>query len=560
MQNIKIIGHHDTVTKIARPEFHNSSYLGTVRHAFKLHLSTEEIATIESTYRRSTWSEESFYTNFNKTNVPEHIVLKDEYYHAALEEANNRFKPDTLLTPVQYCDLRYYPWRLSTNVGAPYNVSSKWKEVVTDKFSKRLIYDARLTKRNLYNEFNVNNRFLIHRIKDGFTTDDFGTDLKYWNTAFARLHLVQTDEPDKVRLVFGAPTLLLQAEMPFIWPIQISLLSRKEESPMLWGYETLNGGWYKLRTWFATKHPRLLTFFTFDWSSFDLLARHSVIQDIHTSWRSWFTFENGYWPTVDYPVTTPDPKRLEHLWKWMCNAVLKTPLLLPNGDLIEFLHSCIFSGYLQTQLLDSHYNMIVILTVLGRMGFDIKKIALKVQGDDSIGGLLALIPKCRHAPFLLVFAHYAKLYFGSKLNATKSSILNSLEDAEVLKYSNLGGIPTRPEFALLAQLRFPERAQTLSALMARSIGIAYANCGAHYRVYAICENIYTHLKSLGITPDPKGIPELLTQVDAQQFDPLQVDLSRFPSYFDTLASLLGTPDKPISKHSWNTDVFIGTPK
>lgn len=450
MQNIRTINTLDFAKDIATTDYNNPSYHGIIHNAFKKYLKSEEISQIETGFRRSPWSEEAFYRNFDKTNVTEHTVIKDEHYYKALDEMDKRFRPKSPLKPVHYADLRLYPWRLSTNIGAPYNISIHWNDVVKDKFSSGLIYDARLTKHNLYNEFFVNNRYLYHRIKDGCTTDDYGNDLKYWNTAFARLHLVSSTDPDKVRLVFGAPTLLLQSEMAFIWPIQISLLNRGTESPMLWGFETLKGGWYKLKTWFSIHYPKVSTFFTLDWSSFDLRARHTVIKDIHLKWKSWFTFNDGYWPTRTYPVTTPEPERLENLWNWMTDAVLKTPLLLPDGRQVEFLHSCIFSGYLQTQLLDSCYNMTVVFTILSRMGYDISKIPLKVQGDDSIGGLFELIPEFAYPAFLETFSRYATEYFGSLLNMRKSELLPSLQDAEVLKYRNNNGIPYRPELELLA--------------------------------------------------------------------------------------------------------------
>lgn len=562
---------------LKRDSFENNSYKGTVFHALKQFLSSDELNQIVNGYRRSPWTEDAFYRNFDKTDVPEHAVLKDEHYYKALSQMDKHFAPKNKLLPVHYADLRLYPWRLSTNIGAPYNVQPSWIDHVKSKYRLGLTTDIKLTKHNLYNEFFVNNRYLYHLIKDGKTTSGHGIDLKYWNTAFARLHLVKQDEPDKVRLVFGAPTLLLQTEMAFIWPIQISLLNRGTLSPMLWGFETIKGGWHKLYSWFSTNHPRLRTFFTFDWSSFDLLARHTVIDDIHNVWRSWFTFDDGYWPTRLYPQSTPEPTRLENLWKWMTNAIKATPLLLPDGRLVRFLHSGIFSGYLQTQLLDSCYNMTVILTILSRMGFNIEKVVLKVQGDDSIGGLLESIPECYWPSFLEQFAYYGKLYFGSKLNLKKSELLSNLENAEVLKYRNHGGIPYRPELDLLAALYHPERNQTLPILMARAIGIAYANCGAHHRVYAICEDIYLHLQSQGYSPDPKGLPgSVLFELDdhlspkpadTTGFSPLDnsadatlpYDITRFPSFFDTMKMMTNIESSQVNNHHWLSSHFIGTP-
>jgi hypothetical protein len=579
MQNIHTIDNLSYAKPIATRHYYNPVYQRIVKKAFTKFLSSSEVEHILNDFKRSQWSEEAFYHNIERTDVPEHSVIKDEHYYKALSYMDKAFRPNELLKPVHYADLRLYPWRLSTNIGAPYNVSDKWIDHVKSKYNLGITTNAKLSKHNLYNEFFVNNRYLYHRIKDGHFTDDYGHDLKYWNTAFARLHLVNSDEPDKVRLVFGAPTLLLQTEMAFIWPIQISLLNRGSNSPMLWGFETITGGWNRLRTWFASTQPNLATYFTFDWSKFDLLARHTVIDDIHKIWRSWFTFKEGYYPTTFYPNTTPEPDRLENLWNWMTTAIKRTPLLLPDGRLVEFKHSGIFSGYLQTQLLDSCYNMVVVLTVLSRMGYNLESVVLKVQGDDSIGGLHNIIPEFYFPTFVSLFREYAKLYFGSELNDKKTELLSSLEGAEVLKYRNKGGLPYRPEDELLALLYHPERSQALPNLMARAIGIAYANCGVHHRVYLICEDIYNYLASLGYSPNPAGLPGVLQYDeftyfgsypdDQTQFSPLPkreplpqdagVNLTRFPTYFDTVKLMINDERTLLTDHHWLSSFFLETP-
>lgn len=558
MSNIRVIDYYQFAKRINYTAFENPWYHATVDYALRKYLTSEQFDTVVNGYRRSTWSEEYLLRDFEKLNTNTHNVLKDEHYWKAIDEMNKRFRPTKTLFPVHYADLREYPWRLATNIGAPYNIQPVWINQVKAKYKLGLTTDMNMTKHNLYNEFFNVNRFLYHRIKTGHTTDNFGNDLKHWNTAFARLHLVKDTDPDKVRLVFGAPTLLLQAEMAFVWPIEVSLLNKGDDSPMLWRFETITGGWYRLRNWFATKHPRLLTYFTFDWSSFDRLARHDVISDIHTCWKTWFNFEH-YWPTQKYPISTPDPLHMRNLWNWMNDAILHTPLLLPDGRLIRFSHSGIFSGYLQTQLLDSCYNMVMILTILSRMGFDITKVVLKVQGDDSLGGILNYIPPPCYESFINMFKFYADIYFGAIVNMKKSELHPTLEDVEVLKYRNTGGIPYRPELELLAMLKHPERSQSISNLMARVVGIAYAACGRSHLVYTICEDIYLHLKKKNIVPNvyglPGGISYLQRDIEGIPF----VDVTRFPSFFETMMRLTSTSRTLVSSKLWNTDHFIGIP-
>jgi len=378
---------------------------------------------------------------------------------------------------------------------------------------------------------------------------------------FARQHLVKAKDEDKVRLVFGAPSTSLMAELMFIWPIQAWLLSLKEKSALLWPFVTLTGGWYRLYTYFSTYFPRHEGILTIDWSGFDRFARHTVIRDIHTRiFRPMFDFTHGYHPTKDYPDTseTTDPTRLENLWNWMTDSILTTPLMLPDGTLIRFQHSGIFSGYFQTQLLDSVYNLVMIFTILSRLGFDLDKIAIKVQGDDSIIALLCT--------FILVSSwiiemirHYAKLYFGAVLNDRKTEFHSSVEHAEVLKYRNKGGMPYRNRIELLAQLRHPERAITYSALMARTVGIAYANCGSDPLVYQICEDIHLYLSNLGVKPDPAGLPSGIRFVQDYLPGQTTINVQRFPSYFETVSHLLDGYENQPSEGYWPTSHFTGIP-
>jgi hypothetical protein len=422
-----------------------------------------------------------------------------------------------------------------------------------------------MTKHNLYTEAFFITRKNIHYIKEGKTLNDFNEDLKYWNTAFARQHLVPANDPDKVRLVYGAPFTLLCAELMFIWTLQVHLLTMQgPQAFMLWGFETILGGWYRLRNFFSRYAPRHQAVVTLDWSMFDKLARHSVIRDIHTHvLRPCYDFSAGYHPTYQYRShpqgsTKPgDPtieEKLENLWNWMTNTVLDIPLLLPDGRKIQFTHSGIFSGYFQTQILDSLYNMVMIFTILSRMGFDLNKVIIKVQGDDSIFMLLCCYLLIAQS-FLSLFQFYAKHYFGSKVSEKKSEIRNSLEDAEVLRYRNKGGIPYRDELQLLAQLRHPERRTDPDAVMARCIGIAYAACGQLPRTYKICEDIYRFLqKAYDAKPSRSELDFMFRHLD-EQARPKATD---FPSFFNTIEHLMDGP-RPIENYHWPEKIFIGFP-
>jgi len=564
------------------------AYDDIVRRALSDHLSTEQFDEVYHGYRRSEWSPEAFEYNINLLDSDRHNVIKDDYYNQAIDHIRDTlFTPDKLLQPIHFSDLRQYPWELSTNVGAPYNTSKRWIDYVNRKYlhltkgepfpdqEMRDLFaeahegqsldpamvDARMTKRNLYNEMFFRNRIHIHRLKSGHTTTMNGHDYRYWNTAFARTYTVKTDDPDKVRLVFGVPTLMMMAEMMFVWPIQAWIMSKRTKSPLLWGFETLTGGWYRLRNWFTTNFPHHTTIATIDFSGFDRYARHTVIDDIHTRiLRPMFDFNHGYHPTHKYPKSDDegyDPARIETLWNWMTDAVKTTPLLMPDGRSFRFEHSGIFSGYLQTQLLDSIYNLVMIYTILFRMGFKPHQIALKVQGDDSIIAILAIFALVAHW-FMDMFEYYANMYFGAKISQKKSELRDGLDDAEVLKYRNKNGIPYRNSTALLAQLIYPERSRSLPTLKARAIGIAYANCGSDPQVYKICEQIFNYLDKFVEEADFSGLPDQLKFIQ-KYIRTDRIDLTRFPTYYETIANMMDQATPIPSAKYWPLKHFIGIP-
>lgn len=273
------------------------------------------------------------------------------------------------------------------------------------------------------------------------------------------------------------------AEAMFLWPLTNDLLNR--DGPMLWAFETLKGGWYTIYNWFMNRKERFQTFLALHWRQFDKKAQFEVIDDIHDIIESYIDFENGYIPTVDYPTSWTDPARLRRLFAWIRGAVKHTVDVLLNGETYRRRFAGIASGYFQTQLLDSMYNTVLLLTTLSALGINIDKLALKVQGDDSIIGLLEQIPEIHQESLLEAFAAEAKRRFGAVLNTTKSKMGNSLNGLPLLGFVNKNGIPTKDRDDLLASLLYPERRSDEPRLMARCIGIAYANCGFHASVYHI---------------------------------------------------------------------------
>jgi len=533
MNNLKLIGHHPELTSPIHP---GGGIQVAVLQSLKRNLSSESYAKVTYGYRRSVFSKDALISDYLKGDVPKHSVIKDLAYYMALDKVKELFATPTKYRPVSFPDLRFYPWPLSSSAEAPFSSSKKLRRDYLNLYELGLVKSPRLTFHNLYNHIYVYNRQTAPRIKEGLTTDIHGRDAKYWNTAHARSHLVESHEDDKIRMVFGVPKLLLQVEAMLLWPLINHLVNLDGNGPMLWGFETLKGGWAKLYNWFGRHAPRARTYLAFDWRQFDKRAQFTVIDDLHDLLKSNIDFNNGYIPTKDYPQSWKDPTKLENLWNWMCNAIKHTPDLLPDGNLYERQHAGIASGFFQTQLMDSLYNTLMIYVCLIKQGINIDKVRIKVQGDDSLVALNEYIPKQVHQSFIDQFASQADRYFGAVLNTKKSRMDNSLNGLPVLGFTNKDGYPTRDKEALLASLLYPERNTDQAKLMARAIGIAWANCGVHSDVYEVCSEVYHRFLDEGFTPAMAGLPDIVKSQHLLFSRPAEDEKysEEFPTWFDTI--------------------------
>lgn len=476
--------------------------------------------------RRSDFSDEALIADFMSSEFPKHTIPEDTHFQKAIDLVTEHFRPNRILHPVHFPDLRYYPWNTSVSAEAPWTMKDfkfkpmdrsideeskapkfqekkasklkKWsKETDVDtylrwKHSIGLTLDSSRSYHNLYDEIFIYNRPLVHKIKEG--EEPFWKDGKpqpyMWNTLHARSHVVGKDEPDKIRAVFGATKLLLQNELPFIWPLQATYLNTKA-GKLLWGREMSRGGWRKLlQEIFANGRPS--TFIGIDWSQFDKRLLHQLIKIVHQIWRSYFDFTR-YEPTSDYPNADPkNPTRLERMWEWMCNAITGTPILLPNGQLWKWNWNGFGSGFQQTQLMDTFANAIMLYTCLLALGVNVESehFWARLQGDDSIVAFFERMFLLYGNDFLDMLAQAALYYFNAKLNVKKSQIQRNVTGMTVLSYSNRMGLAFRTEEDLLRHLFFPERPQDYARLAASAVGLAQASLGTSEKFYSLCLIIY----------------------------------------------------------------------
>jgi len=521
--------------------------------------------------RRSDSSNEALIDDFMKTEQPEVHVNKDSHYLRALKVMTAAFKPKVLYKPVSFPDLRYYPWRQNVSAEVPYARNPKWIASLAKKFRDGEIDNASTTFRNLFDEIFWINRTLVHKIKDGSSTffESDGTPRPYyWVNLHARAHVVGPDDDDKIRAVFGVPKLLLMVENMFIWPMQADLLNRdSKHSPLLWGCEIMRGGWKRIRNLVDIKtRGKFNSVLCADWSQFDRRALFSIIDDVHSIWKTFYDMSGTYQPTNFYPNASTDSERFENLWNWFTHNVKHYPIALPNGKVYQWTRNGIASGYQETQILDSWVNGIMLLTVLSKLGVNIEAphFFFKLQGDDSIccfaEPFLRLYGRER---FLSMIEKEAALRFNAKLSAEKTYLTENLDGAHVLGYGNTSGIAFRTDLDLLTHLLFPERPQSLEATAGSAMGIAIAAMGCSHQVYDTCRDVFDFItKELGRTYHLTAHDERkLTYLYGGEFRneilslQSQYETIRFPSYLSTWLQnfILVSRDESDRNRSWPTD-------
>jgi hypothetical protein len=506
---------------------------GVVKHALAKYLLPWDYDTIVNGYFMPLDDDSLVYETMTKGDLPDHRVPKDIHYYNGRRRALELLRPPWLTRPVHFNDLRWYPWNKRPSAEEPYTSAPKYKEAVNRKFKAGEITNHSLSTGNLLDEIFVRTRDEIHDIKrTRLNRNSSNLPFMYRMNVHAKATLTKTGQSAKTRLIYGVPKLLVMIEAMFFWSIiNYHKYTNRENTPLLWPYVTLLGGWYRLNHDLTIPYLYYNTFVTVDWSGFDFHALFSVVRDIQDDWRTLFDFESGYIPTkvpgFDYTETKVDPERFENLWEWMCAAQLALPHRMPDGSVWIRLHRGIPSGLWLTQWLDSHYNLVMMLTILDRMGIDISTLLIKVQGDDSITAIKIYIPANQHADFKHQFAYYAKTYFDAISNEEKSDIRSSPQGCEVLGYANNNGMPDRNWHKLLAQLLYPRaRRPTYQTLMARAIGITYADCDRHPQVRLVCQDVYDYLASKGYSPNAKAAQDIGAFIDLDNVEKL---LDHFPS-------------------------------
>jgi len=503
---------------------------------------------VASNFKRSTTDNYDAEQFFLRYDVEPHIIEEDAHLDLALDAVTNAFRPRRKVRPVHFADLRYYDWNLSTSAERPYTNNHKLQGIVLDAFKAGYLKTSKMNFHNLFNHIFTDERIRIHQIKEGKPP---GYD---YITMHQKTALIELDEPNKVRSVFGVPKLLILAEAMFFWPLFREYLN-EGTSPMLWGYETLNGGWLKLSSEIHDSGLQAQTWGSLDWKEFDMRFYFSLHRRIRARWLEYFDFTNGYIPSgthysqekMNYEMkissstrTDSQPTRLLRLWNYIIDAVENSPSILPSGRVYTRKFAGQPSGIFTTQFGDSFYNAVMCLTVLSEMGYDISTIFYKTMGDDILFILMCLVPPNEHQTWLSKFTEIAKRRFNSVVSIKKTKTGNGIHRANILSYINIYGLPYRDGNALLAQLIYTKGFRdSPSRSMARAIGIAYA-CGPfNHDVYRCCQAVYDKFHQLGYSPHHSELDWMIRANLIGNYQ--QLDLSQFPDQIEVYRRLTQKP-------------------
>nr|AEX87909.2 RNA-dependent RNA polymerase [Heterobasidion partitivirus 9] len=550
----------------------------TIRVAMERYLTSDEFSLITTGYKRTSLDPATITDDFFSGDIEPHDEPQDLASQLAIEAGLNAmqraFCPPNPARPVHLYDVEWhYPYKWQVNAEVPFSTETYFLKL-RKKFSD--FYDAASkTWTHYVNPLDALRRYgpeppfdtlnqvtppkfgfmkelifsfvhsWLHVIKSRFHSNAGYTHSNFLRQRFLfpmQLHiktaLVKADQPNKLRSIWGVSKLWIIAETMIYWELIAYMKLNRGSTPMLWGYETFTGGWFRLNAELQSSHLRQ-SIITIDWSRFDKRAYFWLIRKILFRIRQHLDFNNGYVGTKDYPSSPTDPDKLQALWEWTLEALFDSPIILPDGKMYKRRFAGIPSGLYITQLLDSWYNYTMLAAILTYLGLDPERCIIKVQGDDSIIRLYVLIPPSEHDNFLLKMQEVATHLFASRISDQKSEVRDDLNGAEVLSYRNNRGLPYRDEIQMVAQFYHTKaKDPTPEITMAQAIGFAYAACGNNYRIHSLLEEVYNYYHEQGFTPNPAGLSIVFG--DSPDRPDYPIELDHFPTQQETQRFLLST--------------------
>ncbi|QED42863.1 ORF1 [Ambrosia cryptic virus 1] len=573
-----------------------TNHKATLDRSFSRYLYEHEINYITSEHRRSDIDYDSILEDFLSGDIPPFEIPFDSHVENGIRCMVQAFQPPRPCRPTHILDVQSsYPYKWNVNAEPPFSTDDyflktrktfgefiqqhEYEHIDKDDFFRRHPnYESHdLIRTVVPPKFGYMKSTIFtwtrrwhHIIKSGLKNDTGLATTGYFYNRFifpmllhTKTAIVKKDDPNKMRTIWGASKPWIIAETMLYWEYIAWIKLHSGVTPMLWGYETFTGGWFRLN---HLLYCGLLkkSFLTLDWSRFDKRSYFSLIYRIMIATRNFFTFEEGYVPTHAVPShpnwNRDKADRLERLYIWTLENLFKAPIILPDGRMFRRRYAGIPSGLFITQLLDSWYNYTMLATLLSALGFNPDLCIIKVQGDDSIIRLSTLIPEEAHVKFMSKLVELAEYYFNATINVKKSQISNNLNGCEVLSYRNHNGLPHRDEIAMLSQFYHTKaRDPTPEITMAQAIGFAYASCGNHKRVLWVLEDVYRYYKDQGYTPNRAGLS--LTFGESPDLSMPEIPLDHFPTVNEIRRYLISSTyiNEAQNARTWPLSTFICKP-
>lgn len=455
--------------------------------------SEEEIKQVKQGFRRSHMNLESLMDDIYSMDIPYFTPILDENFEKALRYVDSKMFPGKQkFRPVALQDMKHYPWTRNVSACEPFYSDPDIKELLKEKQRLGINSDSRCTFGNLFDEIFDQTATIQNRI--GIDGEHLFEKFTYDILAFARSHIVEGDDPDKIRFVYGCPKPTVITEAQFLWPIFAEMKRHPSRHLLAWGYETLKGGMAKIQKEIAFPGKHVVV--AADWKSFDKRVHYEVINRVYAKITEHIDFDHGYAPTHDRPTYTAKEctdlsKILHNLWNWTIFANKYAPIRAPTGDRFKRRFAGIPSGLFATNYLDSWVNAVCIVTILLSIGIKLDDIKfMKVMGDDSLLTINISKWNFEYRQLREALSYQARRIFNFILSDKKSTFTDTFEGVTFLGFTCRSSMPVKSSMSLLASLAHPEKSSSWEILAARCIGIAYASCMSDRRVYDTCKDIY----------------------------------------------------------------------
>jgi hypothetical protein len=438
-------------------------------------IGTNRTRTLADSYDRASITDETIIADMyrgNDTGTPRSTCPS---YLAALEHISSLSKPKTPFKTVHFTGTRNYDFNNTGSAELPYVTDKRFKRYVAHRFEQKETANASLTKGNGMNYILEHERIKVHQIKDQTFSN---REMLYDTRMHARSYIHKRLNDPKVRAVYGICCTLLFIEIMLLWPLMDHM---KQSSFIAWGYETFNGGLERLR-----REVLSYTYhFSLDFSIFDKNVPFWLIEDIHNIWKSFSDLGPYYEDDPNYPNPSTDPNRIHNLWTFMTESIFNMVYRAPDGSRYRRRHSGLPSGLMQTQLLGSFVNAIMVLSALHSLGIPFSDISFKVLGDD---GSYSITYKHRLSlETLEAISLYVKRTFNATINIEKSVFYTGSSQLQFLSYRFYNGGVRRVNDDLILKLLYPEKAHfSVETTKSRALGILVANLGFDTDVHAFC--------------------------------------------------------------------------